>query len=60
MDELTKRVLNTPYGTRSILTVSDGVLKGSKVRQLAAEFRSQESIRGTTEKVLQENGCWIV
>lgn len=58
MDELTKQVLNKPCGARSILTVSDGVLKGSQVRQMAADFRAQETIRETTERILRENGVY--
>ncbi|WP_284641212.1 hypothetical protein [Paenibacillus silviterrae] len=40
-----------------ILTVSDGVLKGWQVRQMAADFRAQEHIGPQTDRILRENNC---
>jgi hypothetical protein len=54
MDALTKSVLDKPYGNRTILTVSDGVLKGADVRRMAADCRAQETIRQMTARILAE------
>jgi hypothetical protein len=55
MDTLTKTVLDMPNGVRSILMVCDGVLKGSEVRRMVADCRSQQTIPSMTQRILAEN-----
>lgn len=56
MDALTKAVLDKPSGVKSILMVSDGVLRGKDIRRMIADCRSQQSIPEMTQQILQANG----
>jgi hypothetical protein len=52
---ITFDVTDKPDGRRTILTVSDGVLKGRDVRRMAADCRAQQAIPTMTARILAEN-----